>query len=227
MSEKHALSTPSESVENFLKAVYTLHQDTADRVSTNALADALGVKAPSITDMARRMEDAGLINYEKYRGVLLTESGTAIALRVIRRHRLIELYLVRELGYELHEVHDEAENLEHAVSDRFIEAVATRLGNPEIDPHGDPIPAADGSIAQRELIPLTDLEVHQQATVARLQATSADMLQYILDRDFALGQAVEMQALDPFEGPVTVEINGQSRVIGHTVARCILVELPG
>jgi DtxR family Mn-dependent transcriptional regulator len=217
-------SSPSESVENFLKAVYAIQQETEDRVSTNALADALGVKAPSVTDMARRMEDAGLVNYEKYRGVLLTDTGKAIALKVIRRHRLIELYLVKELGYALHEVHDEAESLEHAVSDRFIEALATKLDDPKLDPHGDPIPSPDGSMTVRELIPLAELPVHHLAQVARLHAINSEMLQYILDRDFHLNRQLEVLERDPFDGPITVEINGKKRIIGHNVAQCILVE---
>lgn len=217
------LSAPSESVEDFLKAVYVLQQ-SMERVSTNALADALQVKAPSVTDMARRMEDAGLVHYQKYHGVLLTDMGAAIALKVIRRHRLIELYLVKELGYELREVHDEAENLEHAVSDRFVEALATRLGHPEIDPHGDPIPSAEGVISSRELISLSDLSINTPARIARLQAANADMLQYMLDRDFRLDEPVKVLEHDPFEGPITVLVGEQNRMIGHNVAACILVE---
>ncbi|NJR12717.1 metal-dependent transcriptional regulator [bacterium] len=116
--------------------------DTDQRVSTTALKDALHISAPSVTDMAQRLEDAKLIDYKKHYGVTLTESGEKIALRVIRRHRLIELYLVRELNYSLEEVHDEAEKLEHAVSDRFITAVASKLQHPEFDPHGRPHPRA-------------------------------------------------------------------------------------
>jgi DtxR family transcriptional regulator, Mn-dependent transcriptional regulator len=217
-------TTPSKSVEDFLKAVYVLQQ-SMKRVSTNALADVLKVKAPSVTDMARRMEDAGLVHYEKYHGVLLTDTGTAIALKVIRRHRLIELYLVTELGYELHEVHDEAEDLEHAVSDRFVEALATKLGNPQIDPHGDPIPSAEGVIASRELVSLDRVPLHTPAHVARLQATSTDMLQYMLDRDFRLNEQIEVLERDPFEGPITVQIGGKQRMIGHNVASCILVDV--
>src|SRR5690606_677387 len=135
----------SESVQNFLKAVYSLQQKN-ERVSTNALAEVLRVQAPSITDMAQRLVAAELVDYEKYKGVRLTDSGQVLALKIIRRHRMIELYLMRELGYALQEVHAEAENLEHAVSDRFIEAIDSKMGNPDIDPHGDPIPSVDGTI---------------------------------------------------------------------------------
>ncbi|MEO0564594.1 MAG: metal-dependent transcriptional regulator, partial [Chloroflexota bacterium] len=147
------------SSENFIKAVYTLSQQ-AERVSTNALAEALGVKAPSVTDMARRMEGTGLIDYQKYKGVALTPEGLEVALKILRRHRLIELYLMEELGYALHEVHDEAEVLEHHVSDRFIAAIAHKLGDPDVDPHGDPIPGVDGVMVQRELLPLSDRYGH-------------------------------------------------------------------
>ncbi|MBC8099662.1 MAG: metal-dependent transcriptional regulator [Armatimonadetes bacterium] len=217
------LTTQTESVENFLKAVYVLQQ-SMERVSTNALADALGVKAPSVTDMARRMEDAGLVNYQKYRGVLLTNEGRAVALKVIRRHRLIELYLVEELGYALQEVHDEAERLEHAVSDRFIEALADKLGHPSTDPHGDPIPAADGSITDRDLLALNALPLHTPAHIARLQSENAEMLRYILDREFRLEALVEVVAREPFDGPLTIRLGGQLTILGHNVAACILVE---
>lgn len=194
------------------------------RVSTNALAETLGIKAPSVTDMARRMVDAGLVDYRKYHGVVLTDEGRTIALQVIRRHRLIELFLVQELGYDLHEVHDEAENLEHAVSDRFIEAIAVKMGNPDVDPHGDPIPTADGSIIDRTLIPLADLPEGYPAVVARLIAEDTMMLQYVLDRGFKLNAALEVVEKEPFEGPLTIDVDSSRRVIGHNIAQMILVE---
>lgn len=214
----------SQSVDDFLKAVYSLQQ-TMDRVSTNALAEALNVKAPSITDMARRMVEAGLVDYQKRQGVLLTNSGEEIALKILRRHRLIELYLVEELGYALHEVHEEAEHLEHAVSDRFIEAIAIKLGNPTIDPHGDPIPSEDGIIAPRDLVPLTSLSLQSPARVRRFKSGNADMLQHILDRGFKLNLPVSVTARDPFDGPLTVEIDGDTCTIGYSVAAAILVEV--
>ncbi len=222
MPEKSDL-TQSESVQNFLKAVYSLQQQ-AERVSTNALAEVLNVQAPSITDMAQRLVTAELIDYQKYQGVRLTHAGETLALKIIRRHRLLELYLVRELGYALHEVHAEAENLEHAVSDRFIEAIDTKLGNPEIDPHGDPIPAVDGTITPRDLHPLSEWPLHTSASVARIKAESDDMLQHILDRGFKLDAEIEVLSRDPFEGPLTTLVDGEQRVIGHHVADCILVE---
>jgi DtxR family Mn-dependent transcriptional regulator len=194
-----------------------------ERVSTNALAEALNVQPPSVTDMARRLETAGLLNYQKYQGVRLTEEGEEVALKVIRRHRLIELYLVEELGYALRDVHEEAENLEHAVSDRFVEAIARKLGNPALDPHGDPIPTPEGTIEPRDLLPLSELAAHP-AQVSRFKSDNAEMLQHILDRGFRLECLVEILARDPFDGPLTVLVAGNERVVGHNVAACILVE---
>lgn len=213
---------PSESVENFLKAVYAL-QAGDERVSTNTLSERLGVSAPSVTDMAQRLVSAGLVDYQKYRGVVLTENGQRIALHVLRRHRLIELFLVRDLGYSLTDVHQEAEALEHAVSERFIEALAARLGDPHYDPHGDPIPAADGTMQQRPLIPLTALPVGGRAIVCRLNTFSAEMLQHVLDRGFAVEAEVVVLARDPFDGPLMVRVGGVQAIIGSKAAAHILV----
>ncbi len=219
--------TQSESVQNFLKAVYSLQQQVDEWVSTNALADSLKISAPSVTDMAQRLAAAGLLNYKRYGGVRLSDEGEALALKIIRRHRLIELYLVKELGYALQEVHAEAENLEHAVSDRFIEAVARKLGNPDFDPHGDPIPTAEGKVIPRDLHPLSEWPVHTAASVSRFMTDNQDMLQHILDRGFKLDSKVEVIERDPFDGPITTLVDGKKRTVGHNVAACILVEARG
>jgi len=215
--------TQSKSVQDFLKAVYSLQPPT-ERVSTNALAEALKISPPSVTDMAQRLVTAGLVDYEKYRGVRLTEDGEKVALKMIRRHRLIEAYLVEELGYALQEVHAEAENLEHTVSDRFIEAVARKLGDPDFDPHGDPIPTPEGKVVPRDLHPLSEWPVHTAASVSRFKSDNQDMLQHILDRGFKLDSKVEVLERDPFDGPITTLVDGEQRTVGHNVAACILVE---
>jgi DtxR family Mn-dependent transcriptional regulator len=216
----------SESVQNFLKSVYALQQSMA-RVSTNAMADLRGISAPSVTDMAQRLEEAGLIDYQKYRGMGLTDAGERAALVIIRRHRLIELYLVEELSYDLHEVHDEADRLEHAVSDRFIEAIADKLDHPLLDPHGAPIPSAEGVIARRELLPLTEWPEQVTGRVGRITAPTQEMLQYIIDRGFRLGALLHVVGRDPFDGPLRVRLADESdaeHVIGFSVAEFILVE---
>ncbi|MBL8163098.1 MAG: metal-dependent transcriptional regulator [Anaerolineae bacterium] len=222
MAEKTDLRQ-SRSVQDFLKAVYGLQQ-VHERVSTNALAEGLEVQAPSITDMAQRLVAAGLVDYERYKGVRLTASGEALALKIIRRHRLIELYLVEELGYALQDVHDEAEHLEHAVSDRFIEAIATKLGDPDFDPHGDPIPAPDGTMTERDLLAVTVFPLGILAQVARIAPEGDDMLQHILDKGFHLGARIMITQREPFEGPITLSLDGKSIFIGHQVAACVLVE---
>ncbi len=220
----HVTGGPSKSVEDFLKAVYTLQQ-RSERVSTNALKDALSISAPSVTDMARRLVEAELIDYRRYYGVRLTIEGEQLALRVLRRHRLIELYLVQELGYDLHEVHDEAEALEHAVSDQFVEAIAHKLDDPQFDPHGDPIPAADGSVARRVLHPLSELELGTPARVSRFITSDPNMLQHTIDRGFVLGAQVEVMARDPFDGPLTIRLNDEDVIIGFNLAATILIEM--
>jgi len=213
----------SESVENFLKAVYTLQQ-TNERVSTNALAEHLGVKEPSVTDMARRMVEAEMIDYQRYYGVRLTVRGEMAALAVIRRHRLIELYLLRELDYPLHEVHAEAERLEHAVSEQFINAIERKLGYPELDPHGDPIPSAEGHIAASIGIPLTQLALNTDARVARLNTSNSAMLEHLVNRRIHLGDMIRVRSRDPFDGPLRLTVNGESQTLGYKAAECVMVK---
>lgn len=218
--------TPSESAENFLKAVYSIQQTVGPnkRVSTNALAELLGIKAPSVTDMAQKLTELGYIHYKKYQGVRLTKEGEIQALKILRRHRLIELFLVESLGYALHEVHDEAERLEHAVSERFITAISQKLGDPEIDPHGDPIPREDGTVLRRNLLPLVQLPEHCPATIARFLTDSNEMLEHMLTRGIQLQKTIEVIHIDPFEGPLTVKVNNTTCILGYNVARCILVD---
>ncbi len=214
----------SQSVEDFLKAVYHL-QRGGERVSTNALADALNVTAPAVTDMAQRLVDEGAVDYLKYRGVRLTEAGERVALKMLRRHRLIETYLVRDLGYQLHEIHDEAEALEHTVSDRFVEAISRKMGHPSYDPHGDPIPNPDGVMQERDLQPLSQLALLQPARIRRFISDDPAMLRSTQERGLIMGQGLEVLERDSFEGPLTLRLaEGGQQVIGHKMAASILVE---
>ncbi len=224
MTKRKMTSGSSQSVEDFLKAIYTLQRDH-DRVSTNALADVLNITAPAVTDMAQRLVDEGTVDYLKYRGVRLTDDGEQVALKMLRRHRLIETYLVQDLGYQLHEVHDEAEALEHTVSDRFIEAIAVKLGDPEYDPHGDPIPNIEGVMPELDLQPLSKLALYTPARIRRFVMDNPRMLQYTQERGLMMGKALEVIARDPFEGPITLKIqSGSPIMIGHGLASFILVE---
>ena len=224
MNKRKVTSGSSQSVEDFLKAIYTLQRDRV-RVSTNALADMLNITAPAVTDMAQRLVDEGTVDYLKYRGVRLTDDGELVALKMLRRHRLIELYLVQDLGYQLHEVHDEAEALEHTVSDRFVEAIAVKLGDPKYDPHGDPIPNIEGIMPERDLQPLSKLALHTPARIRRFMIDNPQMLQYTQERGLVMGKALEVIARDPFEGPITLKIQSENPIIiGHLLASFILVE---
>lgn len=217
---------PSEnSSENFIKAVYNLIQKTGEsRISTNALADLLQIKAPSVTDMAQRLDETGLVDYVKYRGVALTLKGHQLALQILRRHRLIELYLVNELGYQLHEVHAEAEVLEHHVSERFIEALAHKLDNPDLDPHGDPIPNRDGMMIERNLQPLSQLSFNRVATVARIGIEQDEVLKLILQKGLCLGAQVTLLDHTPTNQTFTISVLGVETVISHQIAMVVLVE---
>ena len=225
MAKQPYVSGSSQSVEDFLKAIYGLERET-DRVSTNALADALNISAPAVTDMAKRLVEEGTVDYLKYRGVRLTDQGTRVALQMLRRHRLIEAYLVQDLGYALHEVHDEAEALEHTVSDRFVAAISRKLGHPRYDPHGDPIPNLDGSIPTRDLLPLSDLALNTPARVRRFVMDDPLMLQVTQERGLILGKILELVSREPFEGTLEVQLQSEpAQTIGYKMAASILVEI--
>ena len=213
----------SRSVDDFLKKVFLLQQ-AVDRVATNNLAHALDISAASVTDMAQRLRDAKLLDYRKYYGVRLTARGEEIALRVLRRHRLIELFLVQRLGYAMYEVHDEAESLEHAVSDRFIEALAAIMGQPQLDPHGDPIPSVDGRIQTWELQRLCDLPPAQPATIRGLSSTDAIELDQQKGLGFKLGAQVVIENEIDKDGVLSVRVNGARTLISRESAASILVE---
>ncbi len=224
MTRRGLSAGTSQSVEDFLKAIFHL-QRQADRVSTNALAEALNISAPAVTDMAQRLVDEGTVDYLKYRGVRLTDEGERVALKMLRRHRLIEAYLLEDLGYQLHEVHDEAEALEHTVSDRFVEAIARKLGNPPYDPHGDPIPNRDGLMIQRDLQPLSQLPSRTPARIRRFIMDDPRMLQETQKRGLALGKQLEVLARDEFDGPLELRLQpGLRQIIGFKMASTILVE---
>lgn len=212
----------SEAIEDFLKAVYMLQQEH-DRVQTSALAEALDISAPSITEMAKKLAKANLVAHEPYRGIRLTPEGERVALEIVRHHRLLELFLVRALGYTWDEVHAEAERLEHAVSERLAERIAEYLGNPRYDPHGDPIPSVEGDVYSRDLTPLAEWPREHQGKVERLRDQSPDMLRYLAQKGLVVGAQVEVIASDPFDGPLMLRVDGYEQVIGQNVAQFVLV----
>jgi DtxR family Mn-dependent transcriptional regulator len=214
--------TYSEAIEDFLKAVYLLQQEH-DRVQTSVLAEALSITAPSTTEMAKKLAKANLVVHAPYRGIHLTPAGERVALAIVRNHRLLEQFLVEALGYSWDEVHPEAERLEHAVSEQLAERIAAYLGHPRYDPHGDPIPGPDGEMRARELTPLSEWPPGTPGTVARLRDQSSDVLRYLAEKGLVIDAHVEVVRVDPFDGPLTLRVNGDEQVIGANIAQMVLV----
>lgn len=210
-------------IEDYLKTIYTLRQ-THGRAKTTTLAESLNVKPPTITAMLKTLADLKLVEYEPYRGVELTDKGEQIALEVIRHHRLIELYLVEALGFTWDEVHDEAEVLEHAISERLEARIAAYLGDPARDPHGDPIPTLEGTIVAHESRTLADLPVKTRARVTRVCDQHAERLRYLAKLGLVPGARVQVIVQAPFDGPVTVSINKTAHALDRLLAQKIMVE---
>ncbi len=190
--------------QDYLKAVWSAREWSDDAVTTGLLADRLGVGPSTVSETVRRLATQGLLEHEPYRGVWLTDLGRRYALVMVRRHRLLESWLVEDLGYRWDEVHDEAEVLEHAVSDRLVERIALRLGHPERDPHGDPIPFADGRVARPAAVPLVDLEAGSSGVVARISDADPDALRYLADLGLELDLPVAVTQRREFAGTLGV-----------------------
>ena len=215
----------TRSVEDYLKAIYHLTQDGTP-ASTSKLAEMLEVAPPSVSGMLKRLSEQGLVEHSPYKGVELTADGRRAALRMVRRHRLIEAYLVARLGYTWDTVHPEAERLEHAVSDTLIERIAIALGNPQFDPHGDPIPDAHGNIEELIYTPLTEIPVGETVLIRRVDTGDAERLRYLGTTGLTPGRTVTVVAKHPFDGPVTVRGEGQEQVVGADLARQVLCVRP-
>jgi DtxR family Mn-dependent transcriptional regulator len=215
----------TRSVEDYLKAIYHLSHK-GQPATTNDIAHQLDLAAPSVSGMIKRLSEQGFLEHVPYKGVLLTLEGRRAALRTIRRHRLIEAYLVAFLGYGWETVHDEAERLEHAVSDTLIERMAGALGNPGFDPHGDPIPAPDGSIKELVYTPLTDIPVGEVVEIRQADTSQPDRLRYIASFGLKPGAQVVVIDRQPFQGPITVKSGGRRHVLGHEIAMLLLCARP-
>ena len=216
----------SHAVEDYLKAIYELAEDT-DKVSTSALTEKLGVKAPSVTGMLQKLAEGELVNYERHQGVTLTRKGRRVALEVIRHHRLIELYLSRALGYNWDLVDVEAEKLEHVISEEFEDRIAAFLGEPTHDPHGDPIPTKDGSLADYSRTPLTDVAAGETTRVARVSDDDPALLRYLGELGMVPGATVTVTSRAPFSGPMHVRVGGEdeaSHALGREVTDQVFVE---
>ncbi len=210
-------------IEDYLKAIYSLRQ-SGESVRTVELATRLNVKPPTVTAMLKTLADLQLIRYEPYRGVELTETGEQIALEIVRHHRLIELYLVKALGFSWDEVHDEAEVLEHFISEKLEARIAAYLDNPTHDPHGDPIPNLDGSLPESSAQSLADLPEKARARIVRVSDQDGERLRYIAKLGLVPGAQVEVIESAPFDGPITVRVARTVHAVDRRLARMILVD---
>lgn len=218
--------TLTRSVEDYLKAIYRLSPQ-GRTASTSEIAQRLDLSPASVSGMVKRLSEQGLLEHVPYKGVQLTPEGRRAALRMLRRHRLIEAYLVAFLGYTWDTVHAEAERLEHAVSDTLVDRMAAVLGHPAVDPHGDPIPTSEGDILEPASTPLSEVPAGSSAEVSQVDEDQPDRLRYIAS--VGLRPGVRLQVLDrqPFLGPITIAVEGTTHVIGHELAqvvRCALAE---
>jgi len=213
----------SPAVEDYAKAIYQLGERAGGAVSTTALAERLAVTAASASGMVRKLDELGLVAHVPYRGVELTARGVRLALEVLRHHRLLELYLAEDLGVPWDRVHDEAEVLEHYISEDLERLIAKKLGDPSHDPHGDPIPNAELDIAEGTTLPLTELSPGDAATFERVSDRDSEMLRYLGRRGIHPGVDMVLRAREPFDGPLFVEVQGSEHVLGHRLAQAMRV----
>ena len=224
MSELVADKPFSSSVGDYVKAIWELAGPSGCAASTQDVADRLCVSPSSVTNMFGRLRGMGLAEYERYRGASLTEEGLSEALRLVRRHRLIEAFLVERMGYSWEEVHEEAEKLEHAVSDRFTERLAELLGHPDHDPHGDPIPGGDGTIETDGSFPLPAAAVGQRVLIARVGHETAPLLMYLGERGLVPGRTLTVREVRAVDGVITVEDeDGEAFALGGPLAGVLFV----
>ncbi|WP_423246786.1 metal-dependent transcriptional regulator [Sinomonas puerhi] len=197
----------SSSTEDYLKTIYAFTEWQDAPITPSQLAARLGVANSSVSEMVRKLKDQGLVDHRPYGAVHLTAEGRSVALTMVRRHRLLETFLVTELGYSWDEVHVEAERIEHAVSDLFVERLAAKLGDPQRDPHGDPIPTADGVVPLVDARLLSELDPGHEGTITRISDENPDMLRYLAAEQIALDTQLTVVRRKPFGGPLVVRIS--------------------
>lgn len=213
------------STQDYLKNIYEL-TESGEPASTNALARKLNISAPSVTGMVQKLASAkpALVEYQKHQGVTLTKEGKKAALEVIRHHRLLEAWLVQTLGYSWDEVHAEAERLEHVISEDFESRIAAAMGNPNRDPHGEPIPTADLTMPLDDSTPLSAMRPNQKAKIRRVKAAGTELLRYLEGLGLIPGAEIEVKDYSPFDNNLTVKVARKSPVLGLNITSKIFVE---
>ncbi len=210
--------------ENYIKSIYHLQQ-VNDAVSTNALANHLNTKAASVTDMLKKLDNKGLLNYNPYKGFSLSREGNKAALMIIRRHRLWEFFLANQLQFSWEEVHEVAEELEHVRSKKLVDKLDAFLGHPKFDPHGDPIPDGSGKLSIRQQSPLSSLPLNKEAVITSVQDQSSELLSFLSSRNIIIGTRLEVKRKLPFDNSIEIKLgNKQSINISEQVANAIQVK---
>lgn len=212
--------------ENYLKIIYRLCEGTKEDISTNSIAELTNNKAASVTDMLQKLAEKGWVTYQKYQGVRLTKIGESIALSIIRKHRLWEVFLVEKLGYNWDEVHEIAEQLEHIESETLINKLDSFLDFPKIDPHGDPIPNKEGEIPELGYLHLSEVKLNETCTLMGVAKDSAVFLQLLTKLNLSLGARLEVAEINTFDRSVSLKIAEEKPIfISHEVAKNILVKI--
>ena len=212
----------THAVEDYLTMIYKLSYEGGEPTTTS-IADNMGVSKASVTDMFKKMAKSKLIIHEPYKGVKLTRSGEKVALEVIRHHRLVELYLKEAMGVSWDKVHDEADKWEHILSEDIEDRIVEMLGNPTHDPHGAPIPTKDGHIQDEKFTPLSDAQVGEKLLVLLVEDSDPEKLRYLAEKGIYPQTVIEVKEVQPFEGPLTLDVEGSPQIIGHEVSRIVFV----
>ena len=214
---------PTVSVENYLKAIYHLEGQGDERVKTKQLADELDISHSSVTSMLKTLGRDGLVDYEPYKGARLTDEGVHSALKVIRNHRLIEIFLVKTLDFDWDEVHDEAERLEHSMSDKLADRIDEFLGRPKFDPHGDPIPTAEGEITDLDGVPLDEVDAGQRARIKRVLDQDPEVLRYLDSIGLTPNTEIAIEEVVPIDGQMSIRVGDETQSVSKTLASRLLV----
>ena len=217
--------TATDSMQEYLAEAYRIayYQQDNPYVSTSSLADEMNVSAPAVTRMVQRLKSAGFLEHEPYRGIRLTDKGEHEALMNIRRHRLVERFLVDVMGFGWHEVHDDADELGLAVSDMLVDKMDEMSGYPKRCPHGEPIPSADGQMPRVVDYPMSEVDVDNEYIISRVHTHDADKLKYFSDLGLQPGKKFTLETRAPFNGPLQLDVDGQTHFLGHELAGTLRV----
>jgi len=214
----------SQTEENYLKAIYSIGISNTKSVNTTLIAKKLKTKPSSVTDMIQKLAEKDLINYEKYKGVTLTQSGKKVAIEIVRKHRLWEVFLVNKLNYNWDEVHDMAEQLEHIKSDTLVDRLEAFLDFPKHDPHGDPIPDENGNIALHKKVMLSSVEINSSCILIGVKDSSSSFLKFLDNANIKLGDTLKVISKEDFDNSLLIENNTQTISISHLISQNLFVK---